>query len=61
MSKQMPHSDTSQDQPTDLLAELLRRRYFLKDSHGRAMENADQMFERVARAIAHPLPAVRPC
>jgi len=38
----------------DLLQELLQRRYLLKDRNGRILENSQQMFERVLKAIAAP-------
>ena len=39
-------------QSGNLVRELLQRRYLLKDQHGRPTETVDQMFERVAHAIA---------
>jgi ribonucleoside-diphosphate reductase alpha chain len=37
---------------TDLSEELLRRRYLLKDPNGRVIETPDQMYMRVAKAMA---------
>jgi ribonucleoside-diphosphate reductase alpha chain len=38
--------------PADISAELLKRRYLRKDPSGRVVETADQMYLRVAQAIA---------
>ena len=49
-----PGTDThgAQGPQADLLDELLRQRYFLKDAHGRPVEDTEQMLHRVASAVA---------
>ena len=37
---------------TDQAETILETRYYLKDSDGKPQENAEQMFRRVAKAIA---------
>jgi ribonucleoside-diphosphate reductase alpha chain len=43
---------TPQSKQSDIGEELLKRRYLLKDSGGRVIETADQMYMRVATAVA---------
>lgn len=43
---------TAPSRQSDMSAELLKRRYLRKDAGGQVMETADQMYMRVATAVA---------
>tara|TARA_R110000765_G_scaffold232507_6_gene335849 strand:+ start:197 stop:2089 length:1893 start_codon:yes stop_codon:yes gene_type:complete len=51
-----PTKSVQELQPSDLLSEqaqvVLRHRYFLKDENNNIIENGDELFKRVAKAVA---------